>query len=45
MMRLAPYRLIRMAIEMASESAAFFSVFGYLSCITVANNIILVIIK
>jgi hypothetical protein len=24
-MRLAPYRLIRMAIEMASESAAFFS--------------------
>jgi hypothetical protein len=37
MMRLAPYRLIRMAIEMASESAAFFSVFGYLSCITVAK--------
>jgi hypothetical protein len=35
-MRLAPYRLIRMAIEMASELAAFFSVVDYLSCITVA---------
>jgi hypothetical protein len=32
----APYLLIRMAIEMASESAAFFSVVDYLSCITVA---------
>jgi hypothetical protein len=36
-MRSAPYRLIRMAIEMASESAAFFSVVDYLSCITVAK--------
>ena len=36
-MRLAPYRLIGMAIEMASESAAFFSVVDYLSCITVAK--------
>jgi hypothetical protein len=33
----APYRLIRMAIEMASESAVFFSVVDYLSCITVAK--------
>ena len=33
----APYRLIRMAIEMASEAAAFFSVVDYLSCITVAK--------
>ncbi len=29
-MRSAPYRLIRMAIEMASESAVFFSVFDYM---------------
>ena len=36
-MRSAPYRLIRMAIEMASKSAAFFSVDDYLSCITVAK--------
>jgi hypothetical protein len=36
-MRSAPYLLIRMAIEMASESAAFFSVLDYLSCITVAK--------
>jgi hypothetical protein len=36
-MRLAPYHLIRMAIEMASEAAAFFSVVDYLMCITVAN--------
>jgi hypothetical protein len=36
-MRSAPYRLIRMAIEMASEAAAFFSVVDYLSCITVAK--------
>jgi hypothetical protein len=35
-MRSAPYRLIRMVIEMASESAAFFSVVDYLLCITVA---------
>jgi hypothetical protein len=33
----APYRLIRMAIEKASEAAAFFSVVDYLSCITVAK--------
>jgi hypothetical protein len=36
-MRLALYRLICMAIEMASESAAFFSVVDYLLCITVAK--------
>jgi len=36
-MLLAPYRLIRMAIKMASESAAFFSVVDYLLCITVAK--------
>jgi hypothetical protein len=36
-MRSAPHRLIRMAIEMASESAAFISVVDYLSCITVAK--------
>jgi hypothetical protein len=36
-MHSAPYRLIRMAIEMASEAAAFFSVVDYLSCITVAK--------
>jgi hypothetical protein len=36
-MRSALYRLIRMAIEMASESAAFFSVVDNLSCITVAK--------
>jgi hypothetical protein len=35
-MRSAPYRLICMAIEMASESAAFFSVVDYLLCITAA---------
>jgi hypothetical protein len=29
-MRLAPYRLIRIAIEMASETAAFFSVVDFL---------------
>ncbi len=33
----APYHLIRMAIEMARESAAFFSVVDYLWCITVAK--------
>jgi hypothetical protein len=36
-MRSAPYRLIRMAIEMASKSAAFISVVDYLSCIFVAD--------
>jgi hypothetical protein len=35
-MHSAPYRLIRMAIEMASEAAAFFVV-DYFSCITVAK--------
>jgi hypothetical protein len=33
---LAPYCLIRMVIEMASESA-FFSIVNFLSCITVAK--------
>jgi hypothetical protein len=33
----APYRLIRMAIEMSSISATFFSVVDYSSCITVAK--------
>jgi hypothetical protein len=37
LMRLAPYRLIRMAMEMAGEAAAFFSVVDYLSCITIAK--------
>jgi hypothetical protein len=37
-MRSAPYRLIRMAIEMTSESAAFFSVVNFMSCITVAKR-------
>jgi hypothetical protein len=36
-MRSALYRLIPMAIEMASEAAAFFSVLDYLLCITVAK--------
>ncbi len=37
-MRSAPYHLICMAIErMASETAAFFSVVDYLSCINVAK--------
>jgi hypothetical protein len=36
-MRLAPYRLIRMAIEMASKVGAFFSVVDYLFCITIAK--------
>jgi hypothetical protein len=36
-MRLAPYRLIGMAIEMASKSAAFFSVVDYLSRTTEAK--------
>jgi hypothetical protein len=36
-MRLARYCLIRMAIEMASKAATFFSVVDYLSCITVAK--------
>jgi hypothetical protein len=37
-MRSAPCRLIRMAIEMARESAAFFSVVDFMSCITVAKR-------
>ncbi len=37
-MRSAPYRLIRMAIEMASKSAAFISVVDYLSCIIVVKD-------
>jgi hypothetical protein len=37
-MRSALYRLIRMAIEMASEVGAFFSVVDFLSCITVAKR-------
>jgi hypothetical protein len=36
-MLLAPYRLIRMAIEMASKAGPFCSVVDYLSCITVAK--------
>jgi len=36
-MRSALYRLIRMTIENASKSAAFFSVVDYLLCITVAK--------
>jgi hypothetical protein len=36
-MRSALYRLIGMAIKMASKSAAFLSVVDYLSCITVAK--------
>jgi hypothetical protein len=32
-MCLAPYRLIRMAIEMASKVGAFFSVVDFMSCI------------
>ena len=35
----APYRLIRMAIEIASkEVGAFFSVVNYMSCINVAKQ-------
>jgi len=33
----APYRLISMAIELASKAAALFSVVDYLPCITVAK--------
>ena len=36
-MHSAPYRLIRMAIEMASKAAALFSVVDYLPCITIAK--------
>jgi hypothetical protein len=37
-MRSAPYRLRRMAIEMAHEAGAFFSVVDFMSCITVAKQ-------
>jgi hypothetical protein len=37
-MRSAAYRLIRMAIEMAREAAAFFSVIDFMSCIIVAKR-------
>ncbi len=37
-MRLAPYRLSRMAIEMAREPGAFISVVNFISCITVAKR-------
>jgi len=37
-MHLASYRLIRMAIEMASKVGAFFSVVDLMSCITVAKR-------
>ena len=33
----AQYRLIRMAIKMACESGAFFSVVNFISCITIAK--------
>ena len=36
-MRSAPYRLIRMAIEMAREAGASFSFVDFMSCITVAK--------
>ncbi len=37
-MRSALYRLSRMAIEMAREAGAFFSVINFMSCITVAKQ-------
>jgi hypothetical protein len=37
-MRSAPYRLIRMAIEMAREAGAYFSVVDCMSCITIAKR-------
>ncbi len=37
-MRLAPYRLIRMAIEMASKAGAFFSVINFMSCTNVSKQ-------
>ena len=36
-MRLAPYRLIRMAIEMACDAGAYFSFVDFMSCITIAK--------
>jgi hypothetical protein len=37
-MRLAPYRRIRMAIEMARKAGPFFSFVDFMSCITVAKQ-------
>jgi hypothetical protein len=37
-MHSVPYRLIRMAIEMASEVGAFFSFVDFMSCITIAKR-------
>jgi hypothetical protein len=37
-MRMAPYRLSCMAIEMAREAGAFFAVVDFMSCITVAKR-------
>ena len=37
-MRSAPYRLIRMAIEMAREAGQFFSFVNFMSCINVAKR-------
>ncbi len=34
----APYRLSRMAIEMAHEAGAFVSVVDFMSCITIAKR-------
>jgi len=34
-MRLAPHRLIRMAIKMAREAGPFFSVVDFMSCISI----------
>jgi hypothetical protein len=39
-MRSASYRLICMAIGMAHEGGAFFSVIDFMSCITVAKAVI-----
>jgi hypothetical protein len=35
--RSAPHRLIRMAIEMACEAGAYFSFVDFMSCITIAK--------
>jgi hypothetical protein len=37
-MRLASYRLIRMAIKMACKAGPFFSVVDLMSCITIAKR-------
>ncbi len=37
-MRLAPYRLIRVAIEMARKTGQFYSVVDFMSCITAAKQ-------